>query len=322
MKAVVFDGSLSFRGDYPDPRAEEGECLVRVHLAGICGTDLHILKGYMGFRGVPGHEMVGTVVNGSPRWTGRRVVAEINCVCRRCDMCHSGLSNHCRRRTVMGISGRDGCFAELVAVPEANLHAVPDGVSDEEAVFVEPLAAAYQVVAQHPIEPRTTVSVVGSGRLGLLVAQVLAERGCKLTVIGRNRPKLLLCEKKGIQAIHVDEVVAHNDRDVVVECSGSPRGLELAMQLVRPRGTIILKSTCAKSEPLDVAPLVINEVRLVGSRCGPFEEAINALARGAVEVRSMISRVFLIEQAAAAFEAVRKPETVKVLLRVDRKPRA
>jgi len=317
VKAVVFDRSLSFRSDYPDPRPGEGECVVRVALAGICGTDMHILDGYMGFHGVLGHEMVGTVVNGSPRWKGRRVVAEINCVCRQCDMCHSGLSNHCRRRTVMGILGRDGCFAELVAVPEANLHAVPDGLSDEEAGFAEPLAAAYQEVAQCPIEPRTTVSVVGSGRLGLLVAQVLAEKGCKLSVVGRNPVKLLLCEKRGIQAIHVDEVAARNDRDVVVECSGSPQGLELAMQLVRARGTIVLKSTYAKSEPVELAPLVINEVRVLGSRCGPFEEAINALARQAVEVRSMISRVFPIEQAQAAFDAVRKADVVKVLLRMD-----
>jgi threonine dehydrogenase-like Zn-dependent dehydrogenase len=319
VRAVVFDRTLSFQPDHPDPRPLAGECVVRVHFAGICATDLHILSGYMNFRGVLGHEMVGTVASGSPQWRGRRVVCEINCVCRQCEMCLSGLSNHCRKRTVMGIDGRDGCFADLVAVPERNLHAVPDVVSDEEAVFVEPLAAAYQVLAQCPIEPRMTVSVVGSGRLGLLVAQVLAGTGCKLTVIGRNPAKLLLCEKRGIQAIHVDELPRKQDRDVVVECTGSPEGLTLAMQLVRPRGTIVLKSTYAKAEPLNLAPIVVNEVRLLGSRCGPFEEAINALARKAVDVRSLITRTFPIEQAVAAFEAVRRPETVKVLLRVSPK---
>ncbi len=316
MRAVIYNGSLAFDPRHADPRVADGECLIGVHLTGICATDLHILDGYMNFRGVLGHEMVGTVLTGLSRWKGRRVVVEINCVCRQCDMCHSGLSNHCRKRTVMGISGRDGCFADFVAVPEANLHAVPDALSDEEAVFVEPLAAAYQVVAQCPVDPRMNVTVVGAGRLGNLVAQVLAEKGCKLTVIGRNAAKLLLCEKRGIQTIHVDEVVARADRDLVVDCTGSPGGLELAMRLVRPRGTIVLKSTYAKRAPPNLAPAVVNEVHILGSRCGPFEEAINALARGAVEVRSMISRVFPLEQALAAFDAVRRPETVKVLLRV------
>jgi len=317
VRAVTFHGSLSYRSDHPDPRPADGECLIRVHLAGICGTDLHILGGHMGFRGVLGHEMVGTVAQGSPPWRGKRVVAEINCVCRQCDMCHSGLSNHCRRRTVMGIVGRDGCFADFVAAPEANLHAVPDAVSDEEAVFVEPLAAAYQVIAQCPIEARMNVSVVGSGRLGILVAQVLAQKGCKLTVIGRNPAKLLLCEKRGLQTIPLDEVAPRADRDVVVECSGSPAGLDLATRLVRPRGTIVLKSTFAKSEPLNLSPIVVDEVRVLGSRCGPFQEAINALARQAIEVRSMISRVFPLDQALPAFNAVRNPQTVKVLLRVN-----
>ena len=267
--------------------------------------------------GVLGHEMVGTVVRGSSAWRDKRVVCEINCVCRRCDMCQAGLSSHCRQRTVMGIAGRDGCFADLVAVPERNLHLVPEMVSDEEAVFVEPLAAAYQVLAQCPIEPRMTVSVVGPGRLGLLVAQVLATIGCKLTVIGRNPKKLLLCEKKGIQAIHVDQLIPRQDRDVVVDCTGSPAGLEIAAKLVRPRGTIVLKSTCAEPGPIDLTPIVVHEITVVGSRCGPFPEAINALARQAVEVRSMISRTFPIERALEAFEASQDPENVKILLKIN-----
>jgi len=263
---------------------------------------------------------VGTVVQGSPVWRGRRVVCEINCVCRQCDLCHSGLANHCRRRTVMGIAGRDGCFADFVAMPERNLHAVPDAVTAEEAVFVEPLAAAYQILAQCPMEPRMQVTVVGSGRLGILVAQVLAGTGCRLCVVGRNREKLLLCEKRGIQTLHVDELTPHHDRDVVVECSGSPSGLELAMQLVRPRGTIVLKSTYANGVVPNLAPLVVNEVRVLGSRCGPFPEAINALARQAVDVRPLVTKVMPIEQALAAFQAVRQPETVKILLRVQSAP--
>ncbi len=345
MRAVVFNRGLTFEPDHPDPRPGDEECLVRVRLGGICSTDLHITRGYMSFAGVLGHEMVGTVVAGSNKWRDKRVVCEINCVCRRCEMCLAGLANHCRRRTVLGIEGRDGCFADLVALPERNLHAVPDVICDEEAVFVEPLAAAYQVVAQCPIDERMNVSVVGPGRLGLLVAQVLAHAGCKLTVIGRNPKKLLLCEKKGIQAIHVDELVPRQDRDVVVECTGAPEGLNIAMQLVRPRGTIVLKSTYAgpdmrdrlsnlspdrlesrshiagASNPsrtaLNLAPIVINEVTLLGSRCGPFPEAINALARQAVEVRSMISKAFPIEQAADAFQAAANPKNVKVLLKIN-----
>lgn len=272
----------------------------------------------MDFSGVLGHEAVGTVVGGSSAWQGKRVVFEINCVCRKCDMCLAGLAGHCRRRDVIGIRERDGCFADLVAVPERNLHLIPDVISDEEAVFVEPLAAAYQVITQSTFDERMNVSVVGSGRLGLLVAQVLAGTKCKLTVVGRNPDKLLLCEKKGIQAIHVDELVTREDRDVVVECTGAPEGLGIAMQLVRPRGTIVLKSTHAGGGSPNLAPIVVNEVTLLGSRCGPFPEAINALARQAVDVRSMISRTFPIEQAAEAFEASQSPQNVKILLRMNR----
>jgi len=320
MRAVYLDARASYRTDHTEPRPADGECLIQVHLAGICATDLHLLDGYMNFRGVLGHEMVGTVTHGSPAWRNKRVVCEINCVCRQCDMCHSGLSNHCRKRTVMGIVGRDGCFADLVAMPERNLHAVPDAVTDEEAVFTEPLAAAYQVLAQCPIEPRMQVAVVGSGRLGILVAQVLAATGCKLSVIGRNATKLTLCEKRGIQTLLADEVPLRRDRDVVVECSGSPEGLKIAMGLIRPRGTIVLKSTYAKGTVPNLAPVVVDEVRVIGSRCGPFGEALNALARQAVDVRSMITKVVPLDQALAAFEAVRKPETVKILLKVNPPP--
>lgn len=317
LRAVTFDTKLVFDANHADPHPAEDECLVRVHLAGICATDLHITQGYMNFKGVLGHELVGTVVEGSPEWQGKRVACEINCVCRKCDMCLMGLANHCRRRSVIGIEGRDGCFADLLAVPEHNLHAIPDVVSDEEAVFIEPLAAAYQVLTQCRVDQRTNVTVVGPGRLGLLVAQVLATTQCKLTVVGRNPKKLLLCEKKGIQGIHVDDLAARQDRDIVVECTGSPAGLEIAMQLVRPRGTIVLKSTCAEGGPLNLAPIVINEVNVLGSRCGPFREAIDALARQAVDVRSMISRTYPIEQALEAFDAAQNPENVKILLKIN-----
>lgn len=317
MRAIRFDQRLAYTDDQPAPRRAEGDCLVRVHLAGICATDHHIVNGYMGFTGVLGHEMVGTVSEGSARWKGKRVACEINCVCRKCDMCSAGLSNHCRNRTVLGIAGRDGCFADLVAVPESNLHELPDVITDEEAVFVEPLAAAFQIIKQVPIDRRASVAVVGSGRLGLLVAQVMSRIGCKLEVIGRNPNTLLFCEKKGIQAKPIDEVSAKHDRDVVVECTGSPSGMEIALGLVRPRGTIVLKSTHADDRPINLSPAVVNEVTIVGSRCGPFGDAINALARKAVDVSSMVSRSFPIERGQEAFDASADPRNIKVLLKIN-----
>jgi len=286
-------------------------------MAGICATDHHITRGYMNFRGILGHEMVGTVVEGSKGWRGQRVACEINCVCRRCDMCQAGLSNHCRRRTVLGILGRDGCFADFVAVPERNLHVVPATISDEEAVFIEPLAAAYQVIMQVPIEPRMRAAVVGSGRLGLLVAQVLATTGCGLLVVGRNPHTLQFCEKKQIQSTAIGDLIPRHDRDVVVECTGSPAGLNVALGLVRPRGTIVLKSTYADRTPLELAPAVVNEVTILGSRCGPFADAINALARRDIDVSSMVARAYKIDRGLEAFAASEEPQYIKILLKVN-----
>ena len=318
MRAVTcIDKTVSFVLDHADPKPTDDECLIRVHLAGICATDLHILDGYMGFEGVLGHEMVGTVEAGPDAWLGKRVAADINCVCRTCDMCATGLSNHCRKRTVLGIDGRDGCFADFVAVPVQNLHEIPETVTDEEAVFVEPVAAAFQVLTQCPVGPRHRVTVAGSGRLGILVAQALATTGCQLTVVGRNAAKLLLCEKRGIQTRHVDELIPKADQDVVVDCTGDPHGLELAMALVRPRGTIVLKSTCAGSGNVNLAPIVVDEITVMGSRCGPFREAIDALARKAVDVRPLVSRTFPIEDTIAAFAAAQDPKNTKIVLKIN-----
>lgn len=318
MRALVFDGRVTFRKDHPDPQPGRGEAVIRVRLAGICATDIEITRGYMGFRGVLGHEFVGVVVGGPKPWTGKRVVAEINCVCGQCDLCQRGLANHCRNRTVLGISGRDGCFADLVTVPVGNLHEVPESVSDEQAVFVEPLAAAFQVVKQCPVERRMQVAVLGSGRLGLLVAQVLQTTGCRLEVIGRNPLTLDFCDRKGIQARLVNEVVPRADRDVVVECTGAPEGFNLACRLVRPRGTIVLKSTYAAAGPgPDLSPAVVNEITVLGSRCGPFGEAINALARRQIDVLSMVTRQFPLSRGVEALEAAAEPSAIKVLLKIE-----
>jgi len=316
MRALVFDKSLRFDAQYPDAKPAPGECLVRVHLAGICSTDIQITRGYMGFSGVLGHEFVGTVVDGPDEWRSRRVAGEINCVCGKCALCQAGLANHCRARTVLGIAGHDGAFADLVAVPARNLHAVPEAITDEEAVFIEPVAAAWQVVKQVRIEPRMQVAVIGTGRLGLLVAQVLGTQACKLEVIGRNPATLALCERRHLRATHVNDVPRLNDRDVVVECTGSPDGLALALQLVRPRGTIVLKSTYAGDARIDLAPAVIHEVTILGSRCGPFGDAIASLVRRELDVRAMISKVFPIERGVEAM-AAEDPANVKVLLKVN-----
>jgi len=317
MRAVVIDRQLAFQANYPKPRAVEGECLVRVLLVGISGIDRRIAIGNVPFSGVIGHEMVGLVEVGPLSLVGKRVACEVHCICRKCDLCLSGLSAHCRNRTVIGIRGRDGCFADFLSVPQRNLHVIPDTLSDEEAVFVEPLAAAYQVLTQCPISERTKVTVVGAGRLGLLTAQVLFHAGCKLTVVGRNRGKLLFCEKKGIQAIHADDVIPERNGEVVVDCSGTSSGLELAMEMVRPRGTIILKSMFDEPRAIPLTPIVENEIRLLGSRGGPFPEAIKALARQAIDVSSMITKVLPIERAVEAFAVMQQPDCLKVLMRVN-----
>jgi threonine dehydrogenase-like Zn-dependent dehydrogenase len=318
MRALLFDQSLAFHPRHPEPSPEQGDSLIRVRRAGICSTDLEITKGYMGFRGVLGHEFVGEVVE-SPRkqLVGKRVVGEINIVCGRCDLCLSGLSSHCRARSVLGILNHDGAFADFVRLPADNLHALPDEVDDDQAVFIEPLAAAFQVLKQIKLDGRKWVTVLGDGRLGLLVAQVLRESGAPVRVIGRHADKLALCEKWGIRSRPVADINPRHDQDVVVDCTGSAAGFELAMQMVRPRGTIVLKSTAAQGKPLNLAPLVIDEINVIGSRCGPFREAIAALAQKRIDVASLIHRRMRIEQGLEAFDLAGRPGVLKVLLTME-----
>lgn len=319
MRALLFDNVVSFTTRQPAPPAVEGDTLISVLQAGICATDLEITRGYMSYRGILGHEFVGTVVE-SPRrdLVGRRVVGEINIVCGKCDLCLAGLAAHCRRRSVLGIANHNGVFADLVRLPADNLHIVPDAVDDDQAVFVEPLAAAFQVLKQINLEGRRWVTVLGDGRLGLLVAQVLQAAGVPVRVVGRHPGKLALCDKWSIRARQADEVVPRRDQDVVVECTGSPQGLEMAMQMVRPRGTIVLKSTFAGRGAPSLAPLVVDEVTLVGSRCGPFREAIAALARREIDVVSLIHRRMKLEQGPEAMKLAGEPGVLKVLLTVNR----
>src|SRR3982751_5537648 len=277
MRALTFDKTLTYDARRADPIPDDGDTLIKVRQAGICATDLEITKGYMNFRGVLGHEFVGEVVSSSDKdLVGQRVVGEINVVCGRCDLCQSGLSNHCRNRSVLGIVNHDGAFAEMVRLPAMNLHVVPKNVDDDAAVFVEPLAAAFQVLKQIKLDGRKWVTVLGDGRLGLLVAQVLRNAGCPVRVIGKHPEKLAMCEKWQIRSRPLDDIVPRHDQDVVVDCTGSASGFETAMQMVRPRGTIVLKSTVAAGKALNLAPPVVDEINVLGSRCGPFREAIRA----------------------------------------------
>ena len=316
MRALVFDQQLRLDTSYPEPTPAAGEAVIRVTISGICNTDIEITKGYMGFRGVLGHEFVGVVEQADDTaWVGRRVVGEINCPCGQCETCRAGMTNHCPHRTVLGIAGRDGAFAERLCLPLANLHEVPDAVSDEDAVFVEPLAAAFEILEQVRIGPGQRVAVLGDGKLGLLVAQVLTGTGCELAAIGRHASKLGLLRAKGIRTALVADAPA-GPFDVVVECTGAAAGFEAALGMLRPRGTLVLKSTVSAGAALDLAPVVVDEITVVGSRCGPFPPAIDALEHRAVSVRELITARYPLSEAARAFEHARQKGVVKVLLQM------
>ncbi|MEM2023170.1 MAG: alcohol dehydrogenase catalytic domain-containing protein [Candidatus Caldarchaeum sp.] len=315
MRALYFDGrELKLVDEYSLTR--RGEALIKVSLAGICGTDLEILKGYGGFRGVLGHEFVGIVEESSnPALIGERVVGEINVGCNTCEFCRKGLMRHCPTRTVLGIRGRDGSFAEYLTLPEQNLHIVPDNVNDTQAVFTEPLAAAYEVLEQVQVEPSWKVAVLGDGRLGILIAQVLAPLVAQLDVYGRHDRKLDILRELGINALKEASNTASHSYDLVVEATGREKGFGQAVELVKPRGTVILKSTIAQTYQLDLSAAVVNEVRIVGSRCGPFKPALNALARNVVKVEKLVDDVYRLDSYENAFKQASSSETLKVLIK-------
>jgi threonine dehydrogenase-like Zn-dependent dehydrogenase len=288
---------------------------VRVLRAGVCNTDLELLKGYYPYAGIPGHEFVGRVeaAPGAEVWIGKRVVGEINAVCGDCPTCRAGRPTHCERRTVLGIVKRDGAFAEYLSLPVANLHEVPDGVPDEVAVFTEPMAAALEVRAQVRVGPGDRVVVIGSGKLGNLVAQALGLTGCGLLVIGRNSATLGILAARGLRTATAADL-PERKADIVVECTGNPDGLALALRAVRPRGTIVLKSTYHGLATLDLARVVVDEVTLVGSRCGPFAPALALLAGGQVDVRPLFEARYPLSDAPAAFDHAARPGALKVLV--------
>ncbi len=306
------DRSLSLR-DVDLPR-RQGEALLRIRLSGVCGTDLELVRGYYPYTGVLGHEFVAEVVEADdPVWAGRRVVGDINAACGECEACLAGRRSHCENRTVLGISDREGVHTEYASLPFANLHLVPDSVSDEAAVFTEPIAAAVEILTQVHVRPTDRVLLIGAGRLGQLVAQVLALTGAHLHVVAKHPNQVAALEMRGITCVPEPNVEPHG-WDVVVEATGSPSGLDLARAALRPRGTLVLKSTYHGEVTLDLSSFVVDEITVVGSRCGPFEPALRLLASGQVDPMGLIAARFPLRDAVAAMEAAAQPGVMKVLI--------
>jgi len=300
----------------PRPRRQPGFALIRLLAGGICNTDLELLRGYYRFRGTPGHEFVGEVVEADQAsLLGRRVVGEINLACGCCAWCARGLGRHCPRRRVLGIAGHPGAFSEFFTLPESNLHPLPEEIPTEEAVFAEPLAAACEILEQVAIPPGSEAAVLGDGKLGLLVAQILALRGLRVHLFGRHPEKLRIVEALGVVAHRAGKRLPRARYDWVVEATGTARGLPQAIAMTRPRGTVIVKSTVHEAVKLDAAPVVVNEITLVGSRCGRFEPALELLAGGRLRLREMITAEYPLSEAPRAFRAAGRKGALKVLLR-------
>lgn len=306
---------LEFRADVPIPVPERGEALIRVLLAGVCSTDLELVRGYYPFSGIPGHEFVGQVVISpeDPTWIGKRVVGEINIACGHCDTCKSGLPQHCERRKTLGIHDWNGAFAEYLVLPLINLHSVPNHIPNEMAVFIEPLAAAHEILEQISLQPADRVLIIGAGRLGQLIAAVIQGTGCELDVIARYSKQHELLARRNIHTIS-ENCLGSRKYDVVVEVTGSAEGFALASQSIRPRGRIILKSTYKGNVDVNFSGIVVDEVTLIGSRCGSFEPALGLLAEGKVDPRPLIETTFALEHGITAFETAAKPGVLKVLV--------
>ena len=316
MRALVYDGLLKMVTNHPRPAVAEGEARIRVSLAGICHTDLEIARGYMDFAGVLGHEFVGVVEAAIDEdWIGQRVVGAINCTCGSCPACLSGDETHCPGRTTLGISGRDGALAEYCALPLRNLHRVPGSVTDEQAVFIEPLAAALEITDRVHVRPTDRVIVIGDGKLGLLVAQVLRLTGCALLVVGRHKGKLSIVGRQGVDTVLERDVSTGASADVVIDCTGNAGGFALARKLIRPRGKLVLKSTFRGENQVNLTMLVVDEVTVIGSRCGPFAPALRLLTQGLVNAESMIDRTLPLDQGLAAFEHAATKGALKVLVK-------
>ncbi|MCK5861100.1 MAG: alcohol dehydrogenase catalytic domain-containing protein [Candidatus Hydrogenedentes bacterium] len=315
MKALLFDTKLHLE-DIPIPVPATGEALVRVSTAGICNTDIEICRGYMNYSGILGHEFVGVVEEASNSYmVGKRVVGEINCVCEQCRYCKMEMPNHCQNRSVLGILNRPGVFAEYVTLPEKNLHIVPDALNDEMAVFTEPLAAAFRITEQVSLASDDRIFVLGDGKLGQLISQTLWLYSKNIICLGKHQWKLDMLSSLGIDTAIQNSELAGN-ADIVVDATGSSNGLHQALSLVRPEGTVLLKTTCVNPLNIDSKSTVINEVRILGSRCGPFRPALEALALGTVETRPLVTESYPLVDAIHAMSRAEAPGVMKVLLHI------
>ena len=301
MRALWLENQkLSLRTDVPEPEAP----LIRTLFAGICNTDIELTRGYYPFTGIPGHEFVG-------EWEGKRVVGEINAACHACDACSAGRPTHCERRTVLGIKDRNGAFAEYLTLPAENLHIVPEEIETEDALFTEPLAAALEIQEQVSIDRNDRVLVVGDGKLGQLVAQTLALTRCHLMVVGRHREKLDLLKRRGIKTADAPT----GKFDIAVDCSGNQSGFAIARAALRPRGTLVMKSTYAGNLTFNASSVVVDEITLIGSRCGPFAPALRLLAEKAIDVRPLLQATYPLQEALTAFDHAQRPGALKIAVR-------
>ncbi len=320
MRALFLDDNchrvLRFEAQAPEPEVVAGQALLKIRSAGICNTDLELVAGYMSFSGIPGHEFVADVVGGAAEWLGQRVVGEINVADDSCDLCQRGMPSQCRHRTTVGIDRHPGAFADYLALTTRNLHLVPPSVSDEAAVFVEPLAAALQILEATHISPSDRVVVLGAGKLGLLVAQVIRLVGAEIGVIARHEKPARLLDQWRIPVFARSEIT-DAQAQVVIDCTGTADGFADALALVEPRGKIILKSTYQALPAADLTRIAIDEIKVIGSRCGPFDAALRLLDAGLVDVTSMIDARFSLDDALAAFEYAAQPGVLKVLLKVS-----
>ena len=320
MKAIVYNNGLKFDNNYPKPEPKEGEALIRVTLAGICNTDHEITKGYMGYVGVLGHEFVGIVeeVNGADKsWIGKRVVAEISWGCDdpNCEWCAVKNYRHCPNRHTIGIWRKDGCMAEYITLPTNILFEVPENVTDEQAVFVEPLAAACEILEQLHIEPTSKILVLGDGKLGLTTALTLNAHNLDVLLVGKHQNKLDIAKAQGVKTELLENFIPRQF-DVVVEATGSASGFEMSMSLTKPRGVLVLKSTVASGKELNLAPIVINEITVLGSRCGQFGPALRLLENQKIDFSPFITNTYSIDEAMEAFEANKSKESLKVLIKI------
>jgi len=321
MKALVFDDVLKLDKNYPNPIAKDNEVLIKTSLVGICNTDYEITKGYMGYSGVLGHEFVGVVesvgANCDKSLIGKRVVGEINCACNDCEMCHKNLQRHCPNRSTLGIWQKDGCFSEYFALPKENVLTISDNIDDVTATFTEPLAAAYEILEQIHIQPTDKVAILGDGKLGLCISLVFSAMNVDYVHIGKHEDKLEISKKLGAKTMLLNELTDADKKsfDIVIEATGSTGGFETSASLVKPRGVLVLKSTITAKEGLNLASIVVDEITIVGSRCGQFKPILRLLEQNKIDIKPLVSGIYSVDEFEAAFKKNEEKGVLKVLVK-------